>query len=343
MVPLITIRKDEILQQHTLESMFLHYYFGYSVESFDKKDFSGQNQIAFKGYSYIKEDEEIINKTITRPAIKGIDYSNNIYCFIGIHLASTDLLTNEIDEKFQKFSLKNKFAFSLFFKNYENILRSTYRLSENDPYCYLLNLLFDSESFSKKDENIVFDLLTNNSNADAIDVILYDMLLKKFTSFKCNNMSSVDLIKNVFSNFQDAIKHITEIRRKDHVHFEINDEYDVQDLSYLVLRSVFQELEFENPHFKSGGTNSKVDLMLEKEGIDIELKMIKSKDKDEKDFIKQLKIDFNDYAAWKDLKDLIVFVYDPFNKTTNRNNFYSLQGEQSIRGVSFNVHIIVSN
>lgn len=108
-------------------------------------------------------------------------------------------------------------------------------------------------------------------------------------------MSSVDSIKNIFSNFQDAIKHLTEIRRKDHVNFEINDEYDVQDLSYLVLRSVFQELEFENPHFKSGGTNSRVDLMLEKEGIDIELKMIKSKDKDEKDFIKQLKIDFNDY------------------------------------------------
>ena len=51
MVPLITIRKDEILQQHTLESMFLHYYFGDTVESLDKKDFSAQNQIAFNGYS----------------------------------------------------------------------------------------------------------------------------------------------------------------------------------------------------------------------------------------------------------------------------------------------------
>ena len=71
--------------------------------------------------------------------------------------------------------------------------------------------------------------------------------------------------------------------------------------------------------------------------------MIKAKDKDEKHFIEQLKIDFNDYAAWSGLKDLIVFVYDPFNKTTNKNNFYSLQGERTIRGTSFNVHIIVSN
>ena len=67
----------------------------------------------------------------------------------------------------------------MFFKNYENILRGTYRLSQNDPYCYLLNLLFDNESFSKKDESMVFDLLANNNSADAIDVVLYDMLLKK--------------------------------------------------------------------------------------------------------------------------------------------------------------------
>ena len=134
------------------------------------------------------------------------------------------------------------------------------------------------------------------------------MLLRKFTSFRWNSISSVELIKNVFNNFQDAIKHITEHRRKDHPTFEIKDEYDVQDLSYLILRSIFQELEFEKPHL-----------------------------------VRQLKIDYNDYAAWNGLRDLIVFVYDPFNKTTNKNNFYSLEGQQIIRGVSFNVHIIVSN
>lgn len=91
-------------------------------------------------------------------------------------------------------------------------------------------------------------------------------------------MSSVELIKNIFYNFQDAIKHLTNNRRKNHTVFEINDEYDVQDLSYLILRSIFINLEFENPHFKIGGTNSKVDLMIENEGIDIELKMIKAND-----------------------------------------------------------------
>lgn len=83
--------------------------------------------------------------------------------------------------------------------------------------------------------------------------------------------------------------------------------------------------------------------MLVDEGIDIELKMIKQTDADEKSYIKQIKIDINDYATWRDLKNLIVFIYDPFNKTTNKNNFYELAGEKTINGVSFNVHIVLSN
>ena len=111
----------------------------------------------------------------------------------------------------------------------------------------------------------------------------------------------------------------------------------------MILRSVFTDLQFENPHFKSGGTYSRVDLMLEQEGIDIELKMIKKTDKDEASFIKQIKVDFNDYATWADLKDLIVFIYDPYNKTTNKNNFYELSGRKVINNADYKVHIIVSN
>lgn len=112
---------------------------------------------------------------------------------------------------------------------------------------------------------------------------------------------------------------------------------------YFVLRSIFPRLQFENPHFKIGGTNSKVDLMLVQEGIDIEIKMIKAKNQDEKEFIKQLKIDINDYAAWNELKHLLVFVYDPFNKTSNKNNFYDLNGHKSINGTEFDVTVFVSN
>lgn len=343
MVPVILSKKDEIINSSTLNSAFLCRYFGIVPEHINVNDFSGNNKTAFKGYAQIIEEESVVKGIIERPPIKGIDYSNNIYCFIGILLASNGAFFDEIKNRFESFSLKNRFALSLFFDECEKWMRASNYTTNGDPYNALLDCLFFKNTLSVEDEKMIFDQLSNNENADAIDVALYDKLSRKFTSFKYKELTSVDLIKNVFMNFQDSIKHITSGRRKGHDSFSIKDEYDVQDLSYLILRSIFKELEFENPHFKLGGTNSKVDLMIEDEGVDIELKMIKVSDKDEKEFIKQLKIDFNDYATWKGLKDLIVFIYDPYNKTTNKNNFYSLQGEQTVKGVTFNIHVIISN
>lgn len=310
---------------------------------FERNNFLGNNFVAYNGYSGNKESIETIQAVLNKPTVKGIDYSNNIYCFLGIHLASPILQTEEIDKKFNSFSLKNKYAVSLVFKNYRGRLENSIIMYPEDTYFYFLNLLFNAHTITKEDEDKIFRTLTNNENVDAIDIILYEQLLEKFTSFEYKGLSSVELIKGVFENFQDSIKHITMHRRKNHELFEVKDEYDVQDLSYVMLRGVFPNLQFENPHFKSGGTNSIVDLMIEQEGIDIELKMIKEKDKDEKEFIRQLKVDFNDYATWTGLKDLIVFVYDPYNKTTNKNNFYSLAGSKTIGDVTFNVHVIVSN
>lgn len=93
MVPVIVTKKDEILQGQSLDSMFLNYYYGYPLEHFNKDSFLGQNLTAFKGYSCIAEDENEVAKIINRPSIKGIDYSNNIYCFIGIHLSCKETQT----------------------------------------------------------------------------------------------------------------------------------------------------------------------------------------------------------------------------------------------------------
>lgn len=342
MVPLIFYKKEKLLQEMTIEALTIRVAIGASTAEFSSKVFSGETAIACSGYLGEPVDKAIIDKIFKRPSMKGIDYSNNIYRFIGIHLALTPPNYDELDNKFARFTIKNKFLVSCFFYRYESILKVEIK-DRDDTFSKLLNILYNQNDLSTEDEQFINEKLAMNEAADASDIVLYHRLEKKFSGFKFKNIDSVDLIKRIFNNFQDSIKHLTSNRRKGHALFEISDEYDVQDLSYLVLRSVFDKLQFENPHLKSGGTNSKVDLMLVDEGIDIELKMIKQTDADEKSYIKQIKIDINDYAAWRDLKNLIVFIYDPFNKTTNKNNFYELAGEKTINGVSFNVHIIVSN
>ena len=342
MVPVIKNIEEKIINDTSLETVMYYSFYGKELDSFDEQSLTGMSRLALEGYRKNKVDKEDIDSIVNKPAIKGIDYSNNIYNFIGIHLAREECYKEEIQRKFNSFSIKNKFAICLFFPDFKTQLTDIIKNSKN-PYERLLELLFCLDKLTHQDEQLIYDTLANNYNADVIDVILYIEIQRKYTRFEFNSKTAVDLIKDVFNNFQDSIKHITQIRRKDHKLFEIEDEYDVQDVSYLILRSVFTELQFENPHFKSGGTYSRVDLMLEQEGIDIELKMIKNTDKDETSFIKQIKVDFNDYATWTNLKDLIVFIYDPYNKTTNRNNFYELSGRKVINNADFNVHIIVSN
>lgn len=342
MVPVIYEKEKEILENCNLESIFLLAYNKTPFAHFEEFSMRDElSRVAYEGYSGNKASQDTIDSIISRPAIREVDYSNNIFKFIGIHLASPEKKVGEIQKQYNKRALKDKFAVTLFFPELtEQLLKE---LDGSSNFSKLLNLLFNKENLTEQDEDLIETELANNVNADCIDIILYKLLLKKFTRFKYNQLTAVELIKQVFNNFQNAIKHLTSERRKDHDLFCIRDEYDVQDLSYYTLKSIFPTLQFENPHFKSGGTYSKVDLMLPEEGIDIELKMIKEKDSDEKEFIKQLKIDISDYATWTDIKDLIVFVYDPYNKTKDKNNFYGLEGKISKNNVTFNVHVILSN
>ena len=53
-----------------------------------------------------------------------------------------------------------------------------------------------------------------------------------------------------------------------------------------------------------------------------------------------LKVDIINYSAWKELKDLILFTYDPYDKTTDDNHFKEL--EQIFKNkLSFNIHSIL--
>ena len=106
MVPIIVEKKKEILQSGSLESMFLQFFCKHQIDMFRRSNFSGNNLIAYNGYNGNKESIETIQAVLNKPSIKGIDYSNNIYCFLGIHLASPMLQIEEIDKKFNLFSLK---------------------------------------------------------------------------------------------------------------------------------------------------------------------------------------------------------------------------------------------
>ena len=96
MVPLILKKEQEILSQNTIESLILHRYNELSLDGFNPDIYNHDTYYAACGFLGKSVDSTIINKIISRPVIKGIDYSNSIYNFIGIHLACVPILKSEI-------------------------------------------------------------------------------------------------------------------------------------------------------------------------------------------------------------------------------------------------------
>lgn len=90
----------------------------------------------------------------------------------------------------------------------------------------------------------------------------------------------------------------------------ISDEYDVQDLFHGLLKLFFDDVRPEETTPSYEGGSSRIDYLLKKEQVVIELKKTRSNLKS-KEIRDQLIIDMSAYRAHPDCKVLTAFVYDP--------------------------------
>jgi REase_DpnII-MboI len=90
----------------------------------------------------------------------------------------------------------------------------------------------------------------------------------------------------------------------------INDEYDVQDLFHALLRLDFNDVRCEEPTPSSAGKSARIDFLLKREKIVVEIKKTRpslgAREVDD-----QLLIDIGRYKAHPDCHALVCFVYDP--------------------------------
>lgn len=97
---------------------------------------------------------------------------------------------------------------------------------------------------------------------------------------------------------------------------EIKDEYDVQDLLHSILRAFFDDVRPEEYIPSYAGSSSRVDFLLKKEKIVIEVKFASQKLK-EKEIGNQLIIDIKKYQTHPDCEQLYCLVYDPNSEIHN--------------------------
>lgn len=308
-------------------------------------NFSGEEEVAANGYLNKEVDKSEIESILNKKPYKGFGITDSVYKLIGIHLASGNSLEEKVNRKFENSSLKSKYFITKCLPGYKNKLKPVLASNElAEPISVILSVLFGKETTQEIEQDVLRKFITAAS--DVIDLLILEDLENHYLSQSIVkesylNKTPKELILDLLSHFREASKKVTDGRRKDHKEFEINDEYDVQDLLYTILKSIFPKLKEEDPTPRVGIKSNKIDLILREQGILIEVKMIKETDSNEKKFVEELKNDIQSYHQCQWLEYLICFVYDPFDKTRSKQNFYDLNGAQSINGKSFEITVIV--
>ena len=346
---IIKENKQDLLDDTSIQ-YFLYYYLSDRkfLNQLSINLIGDEETLAAKGYKGLSSTNEEVQAIISRKPIKGIDYTANIFKLLGIHLTSGRLLYDKIESKFNNTSLKYKYVISKVLPEFETKFRNELSNADADfefPYADILKFIYQ-DTQSNNIDSLIHELL--KQELDIIDLLILEDVERVFISrsipeIQFKKLSAKEITMQVLEQFGNTVKKITYARRKGHESFAINDEYDVQDLLYIMLKPLFPKLIAEEPTPKVGAKYSIIDLIVREEGIMIEVKMIKDKDRDEKDFVEQLKNDIQSYYKYNFLKELLIFVYDPQNKTRDIQNFYDLNGTQKIKEVKFNIRVIVGN
>ena len=136
------------------------------------------------------------------------------------------------------------------------------------------------------------------------------------------------LIVRILKNFDRAARQLKR-RYNNRAPYEINDEYDVQDLLHSILRAYFEDIRPEEYTPSYAGSSSKVDFLLKPERAVIEVKYATDKLR-EKKIGEQLIIDINKYKAHPDCDALYCLVYDREGNIRNPIGFENdLSGKHS--------------
>ena len=105
-------------------------------------------------------------------------------------------------------------------------------------------------------------------------------------------------------------------RHADRETLDVNDEYDVQDLLNALLALDFDDVRPEEWTPSYAGKSARMDFLLKKEKIVVEVKMTR-KGLADKEVGDQLIVDIERYKEHPDCDTLICFVYDPDGRITN--------------------------
>lgn len=338
---IIKSRRDAIIQINNIECAAYIALRDHNELSTFSFDLSPQEEVALKGYKQDLVDEDVVKEILSKKPIKGVDATSNIYKFSGLYLAAKEVSKQAFINKFNNANLRQKYFLALIEPDLMESLKSQVETSKSSVDSSILKQILLPDTSISDIEDSILSLIKEDIGVQ--ELLMLEDLEKALLKTKYINLSAEEVVRNILHQFGNSIQKIISNRRKNHANFEINDEYDVQDILYVILKCVFPNLRDEDPIPKVGAKSTKIDLILREEKILIEAKMIKTSDSNETHFIEQLKVDFESYHECQWLEKLFCFVYDPFKKTKDIKNFHDLNGLRKKNNHEYNVEVIVIN
>lgn len=160
---------------------------------------------------------------------------------------------------------------------------------------------------SKIEDIEKFIKLTNN--------LIRGIIIK--TNIDIDNQANIpmDRIKIILNRFSVVVMQLKD-RYNERPTFEINDEYDVQDLLHSLLKVDFDDIRPEEWTPSYAGSSTRMDFLLKNEQIVIETKMTR-KGLNDKQVGEELIVDRAHYKNHSNCKRLVCFVYDPEHRIKN--------------------------
>jgi hypothetical protein len=148
---------------------------------------------------------------------------------------------------------------------------------------------------------------------------------------------SMAALRKVCTRFHLVARQLR-LRRDYRATLEVEDEYDVQDLLYALLRLEFEEVGSEDwrPAYGEGATRTSY--LLHKDRVVIVAKKTKS-GVTAKELAEQVKMDTSHYSGRIDCRTLVCFIYDPEGRVGNPRG---LESDLTMVSDAFTLEVIIA-
>jgi hypothetical protein len=171
---------------------------------------------------------------------------------------------------------------------------------------------------------------------------LLESLIQEIKDFGQDKSSSraeplaMDILVSLCNKFHLVARQLRS-RHGDRSTLNIEDEYDVQDLTHALLTLFFDDIRAEEWTPSYAGASARMDFLLKEEKVVIETKKTR-KGLEAKQVGEQLIVDIEKYRVHPDCKTLVCFVYDPEGRIGNPRG---LEGDLSREEDGFEVKVLI--